>query len=379
MLEDGQPATVLAVEPASAARRRRGARPRRGRAGAPPPRSDAGPGGSSSISTCSSRRSPRSARPPGSWAAWPTELAALGEVEVVMVDDEPNGSSAPAATPRRSRRRCARASPTTSGSAAWSGCARSSSPTRTTRSASNSRRGMSSVAGSDVALVRAFGYEEARLLEGQRQKLESYFAERSVPDWPQAAFLVTGGYDLEPERVLPADGRGQLGRQRGRASASAPISCASRSPNRTTASRASSPHSAGPSSRSSPTTRTRLLRRAPTPTGACSTARPARCRSADGAAPRGALEGDLERDRRRALVSICASSTTRWRGSSRACWSPTRSGAARTARCTSSRSVHAAGVEIVAPAYVTSGTPEALAAARAKALLAGERASAICR
>jgi hypothetical protein len=62
----------------------------------------------------------------------------------------------------------------------------------------NNRRGSGGEAGSETNLVRSFGFEEARLLETRRQKLEGYFAERSIPDWPQAAFLVTGGYDLEP-------------------------------------------------------------------------------------------------------------------------------------------------------------------------------------
>jgi hypothetical protein len=71
------------------------------------------------------------------------------------------------------------------------------------------RRSGSAVSGGQVGLVRAFGFEEARLLESRRQMLERYFAERSVPDWPQAAFVVTGGFDLEPgEFYLPLVERG---------------------------------------------------------------------------------------------------------------------------------------------------------------------------
>lgn len=59
-------------------------------------------------------------------------------------------------------------------------------------------RGASFQAGSGPNLARSSIMEEGRLLEGRRNLLEDLLAERSVPDWPQAAFVVSGGFDLVP-------------------------------------------------------------------------------------------------------------------------------------------------------------------------------------
>lgn len=137
-------------------------------------------------------------------------LAALGEVEVVLADDAPKlvfGPSRDADAIKKALRKNA---------ADNFGQRRLVRLRQEFFTRSNgalglaNRRGSSGNAGSEVNLVRAFGYEEARLLEMRRQMLESYFAERSIPDWPQAAFLVTGGYDLEPQEFyLPvAEGSG---------------------------------------------------------------------------------------------------------------------------------------------------------------------------
>lgn len=74
------------------------------------------------------------------------------------------------------------------------------------------RRGQSGTGGSEGSLATMFAGEEARMLDRRRRLAETYFAERSVPDWPQAAFLVTGGYDLSPgEFYLPLVEGGELG------------------------------------------------------------------------------------------------------------------------------------------------------------------------
>ncbi len=209
VLEDGQAVTVLALE----------------RIGGP---------GSRPAPAASDPAGPRSAAAPArAWrivvyidlqlagitsvrqAAWDLggqaeKLAALGEVEVVLVDDAPKrvfGPSRDADAIKKALRK---------GAADNFGQRRLVRLRQEFFSRANgalglaNRRGTAGGSGSEVNLVRAFGYEEARLLETRRQMLESYFAERSIPDWPQAAFLVSGGYDLEPgDFYLPiAEGSG---------------------------------------------------------------------------------------------------------------------------------------------------------------------------
>lgn len=66
------------------------------------------------------------------------------------------------------------------------------------------RRGTAGDGGTAATVATLFAGEEARLLDRRRRLAETFFAERSVPDWPQAALLVTGGYDLAPgEFYLP--------------------------------------------------------------------------------------------------------------------------------------------------------------------------------
>ena len=66
------------------------------------------------------------------------------------------------------------------------------------------RRGSFTDAGTESNLVRAYAVEETLTLELRRALLERVLAERSAPDWPQAALVVTGGYDLNPvEFYLP--------------------------------------------------------------------------------------------------------------------------------------------------------------------------------
>jgi len=74
------------------------------------------------------------------------------------------------------------------------------------------RRGAAGEGGGEATVATLFAGEEARLLERRRRLAETFFAERSVPDWPQAAFLVTGGYDLAPgEFYLPLVERNEGG------------------------------------------------------------------------------------------------------------------------------------------------------------------------
>ena len=60
------------------------------------------------------------------------------------------------------------------------------------------RRGTAGDSGSELNLIRAFAVEETRTVEIRRALLERVLAERSAPDWPQAALVVTGGFDLVP-------------------------------------------------------------------------------------------------------------------------------------------------------------------------------------
>ena len=197
--EDGQPVTVLAVERIATAARAAAQGAPAAAAGAPAPAwrivlyFDLQLAGVSSVRQ-------------GAWqlGGEAERLAALGEVEVVLADDAVErvfGPSRDAEALKKSLRKKV---------ADHFGQRRVLRLRQEFFSQSNGaiglarRRAAGGAPGSGGGLVRAFGFEEARLLEKRRQMLESYFAERSVPDWPQAAFLVTGGYDLEPgEFYLP--------------------------------------------------------------------------------------------------------------------------------------------------------------------------------
>lgn len=131
-------------------------------------------------------------------------LAELGEVEVVVADDRIERLLPPSRDPEQIRRALRREAADNFGQRRLVRLRQEFFAQSNQAIGLARRRGGSGVAGSETALVRAFATQEATLLEGRRRLAERYFAERSVPDWPQAAFLVTGGYDLAPaEFYLP--------------------------------------------------------------------------------------------------------------------------------------------------------------------------------
>lgn len=377
VLEDGRPVTVLALD-------------RIGGAGALPP-----------AATATAPTPAAGAPPTRAWrivvyfdlqlagitsvrqAAWELggqaeQLAALGEVEIVLADDGPRrvfGPSRDAAAIKKVLRKDA---------ADNFGQRRLVRLRQEFFSQSSgavglaNRRGQSGTSGSELKLVGAFGYQEARLLETRRQVLESYFAERSIPDWPQAAFLVTGGFDLEPEEFyLPvAEGSGgdsgEVQRLRGdfrRFSQSAandgvarqlaalgwtvfPVLPFDQDISFTTSAQS---HGGGrwrageSGGGGAPLT---LVRHPEEPWKAVA------------AITGGELVADV-RKLDEAVDGLEARLLLTYQVDRR------RDGSLHRLEVRSRR----AGVEILAPAWLSSGTPEALAAARAKALLAGEKSA----
>lgn len=204
VLEDGQPVTVLAVDRIG------------GGAGAAPAAATAAPP-AATPPVASSRpwrivlyfdlqmAGVTSIRQ----AAWELggmagELTALGEVEVVLVDDQPKRVFGPSRDGEALKKSLRKDVVDNFGQRRLIRLRQEFLSRTNTGIGLSARRGQSGTSGAEINLVRAFGFEEAKLLELRRQKLESYFAERSIPDWPQAAFLVTGGFDLEPgEFYLP--------------------------------------------------------------------------------------------------------------------------------------------------------------------------------
>ena len=373
VLEDGQPATVLAVD-------------RIGGAAAAAPAAPA---------SAPAAPAPAATAPTRAWrivlyfdlqlagitsvrqAAWELggmadQLAALGEVEVVMVDDEPERVFGPSRDAEALKKTLRKSVADNFGQRRVVRL-RQEFLTRSNNAVGlNSRRGMSSVAGSDLALVRAFGYEEARLLEGQRQKLESYFAERSIPDWPQAAFLVTGGYDLEPsEFYLPMaeGGSGASGDiQRIRSDF---VRFSQSEPNNDVARQLSAlgwtvfpilPYDQDLAFSGSADSNRGMLYGAAGATPLTMVRHPEEPWKAISNVTGGELVLDL-RKLDDAVAGLESRLLVTYQVGRR------KDGALHKLEVRSRRP----GVEIVAPAYVTSGTPEALAAARAKALLAGEK------
>lgn len=132
------------------------------------------------------------------------ELAALGEVEVVVVDDAVERVLAPTRDAREIKRALRKRVADNFGQRRLVRLRREFFDQADRSIGLARRRGGFSGGGGEAALARAFAEEEARMLESRRRLAETYFAERSIPDWPQAAFIVSGGYDLQPgEFYLP--------------------------------------------------------------------------------------------------------------------------------------------------------------------------------
>jgi len=195
VVEGGQSCRVLALEPAGERRARPGGAPA-AQAAAPVSAASSRPwriliyidlqlAGVSSVREAAWRLGGEAER-----------LAELGEVEVVVADERIERLLAPSRDPEQIRRALRREAADNFGQRRLVQLRRELFSRSNASIGLARRRGASAAAGSESALVRAFAAQEATLLERRRKLAEGYFAERSVPDWPQAAFLVTGGYDL---------------------------------------------------------------------------------------------------------------------------------------------------------------------------------------
>jgi len=142
------------------------------------------------------------------------ELVALGEVEIVVVDDGIERVLAPTRDADEVKRALRKKVADEFGQRRLVRLRREFYEQSNRGIGLSRRRGQSATGGSEGSLATMFAGEEARMLERRRRLAEAYFAERSVPDWPQAAFLVTGGYDLSPgEFYLPLVEGGEVGSQ----------------------------------------------------------------------------------------------------------------------------------------------------------------------
>ena len=218
VLEDGQPVAVLALERVPAPAK-----------GAPAEPVAAAPAGAPGAGTApdAGLPAPGVARP---WriliyvdlqlagidsvreAAWQlggeaARLAGLGEVEVWLADDDARRVFGPSSDAEGLKKALRKAVANHFGQRRLQRVRTDFLQNTDRRPGLSSRRGASFDSGSGPNLARASILEEGRLLETRRTLLEDLLAERSVPDWPQAAFVVSGGFDLVPsEFYLPMIG-----------------------------------------------------------------------------------------------------------------------------------------------------------------------------
>lgn len=132
------------------------------------------------------------------------ELAALGEVEIWVADDDARRVLAPSQDAEQIRKTLRKTVADNFGQRRMLRLREKFLQDSNQSVGLANRRGNFGETGSELGMIRAFAMEEAKTLELRRSLLERVLTDRSVPDWPQAALVVTGGYDLAPgEFYLP--------------------------------------------------------------------------------------------------------------------------------------------------------------------------------